>query len=153
MCAVCGTAPAAVVDHCHEHGYVRAPVCHSCNTHERPDHLYSNDIRVASRYIRLFDNHSVDWLRHWHRCPGCRTRTTLPLPHLAAWTAHTACRPLRPTHHDPRSSRGRKPCGAVTMPSSSTVAMSPRTARVLDRQPQHTPFLPDHYRRRLLPLR
>ncbi|MFH8559469.1 hypothetical protein [Streptomyces sp. NPDC017988] len=25
VCAVCRTAPAAVLDHCHEHGYVRAP--------------------------------------------------------------------------------------------------------------------------------
>ncbi|MFF4796681.1 endonuclease domain-containing protein, partial [Streptomyces sp. NPDC001276] len=85
-CAVCRTAPAAVLDHCHEHGYVRAPVCQSCNTQERPDHLYSNDIRVANRYTRLFDTDTDDWLRHWHRCPGCRARTTLPLPHLAAWT-------------------------------------------------------------------
>lgn len=109
-CAVCGAAPAAVLDHCHEHGYVRAPVCQSCNTQERPDHLYGNDIRVADRYTRLFDTDTVDWLRHWHRCPGCRARTTLPLPHLAAWTAHTACRPLRPTH---RGSRGRTPCGVL----------------------------------------
>ncbi|MGV9941377.1 endonuclease domain-containing protein [Streptomyces sp. NPDC003401] len=112
-CTVCRTAPAAVLDHCHEHGYVRAPVCHSCNTQERPDHLYSNDIRVAGRYTRLFDTRTADWLRHWHRCPGCRARTTLPLPHLAAWTAHTACRSLRPTHRDPTSSRGRTPCGAL----------------------------------------
>ncbi|MEJ8632015.1 endonuclease domain-containing protein [Streptomyces sp. MS2.AVA.5] len=110
VCAVCGTAPAAVLDHCHEHGYVRAPVCPSCNTLERPDHLYDNDIRVASRYRRLFDTDAVGWLRHWHRCPGCRTRTTLPLPHLAAWTAHTATRTLRPTHP---GSRGRKPCGVL----------------------------------------
>ncbi|MCP3757038.1 endonuclease domain-containing protein [Streptomyces sp. TBY4] len=109
-CAVCRTAPAAVLDHCHEHGYVRGPVCQSCNTLDRPDHLYSNDVRVADRYTRLFDTHTVDWLRHWHRCPGCRARTTLPLPHLAAWTAHTACRPLRPTH---RGSRGRTPCGVL----------------------------------------
>ncbi|MGW3691681.1 endonuclease domain-containing protein [Streptomyces sp. NPDC005125] len=112
-CAICRTAPAAVLDHCHEHGYVRAPVCHSCNTQERPDHLYSNDIRVANHYTRLFHTHTADWLHHWHRCPGCRTRTTLPLPHLAAWTAHIACRSLRPTHRDPRGSRGRKPCGAL----------------------------------------
>lgn len=112
-CAVCRTAPAAVLDHCHEHGYVRAPVCHSCNAQERPDHLYSNHIRVADHYRRLFHTHTAQWLRHWHRCPGCRARTTLPLPHLAAWTAHIACRPLRPTHRDPRSSRGRKPCGAL----------------------------------------
>ncbi|WP_329295725.1 endonuclease domain-containing protein [Streptomyces sp. NBC_01455] len=112
-CAVCRTVPAAVLDHCHEHGYVRAPVCHSCNTQERPDHLYSNDIRVAGHYTRLFDTHVVDWLRHWHRCPGCRARTTLPLAHLAAWTAYVACRSQRPTHRDARGSRGRKPCGAL----------------------------------------
>ncbi|KOG55287.1 recombinase [Streptomyces virginiae] len=110
VCAVCGTVPAAVLDHCHEHGYVRAPVCPSCNTLERPDHLYDNDIRVASRYQRLFDTAVAVWLRHWHRCPGCRTRTTLPLPHLAAWTAHTATRALRPTHPSPR---GRRPCGML----------------------------------------
>ncbi|MER5600954.1 endonuclease domain-containing protein [Streptomyces sp. NPDC002265] len=109
-CAVCRTAPAAVLDHCHEHGYVRAPLCQSCNTQERPDHLYSNDIRVANRYARLFGTDAVAWLHHWHRCPGCRARTTLPLPHLAAWTAHTACRSLRPTHP---ASRGRKPCGVL----------------------------------------
>ncbi|MFI9722953.1 endonuclease domain-containing protein [Streptomyces sp. NPDC052396] len=109
-CAVCRTAPATVLDHCHEHGYVRAPVCHSCNTQERPDHLYSNDIRVASHYRHLFHTHTDHWLRHWHRCPGCRARTTLPLPHLAAWTAYIACRSLRPTH---RASRGREPCGVL----------------------------------------
>ncbi|MZE54181.1 recombinase, partial [Streptomyces sp. SID5770] len=78
ICAVCRTSPATVLDHCHEHGYVRAPVCHSCNTLERPDHLYRNDIRVAGRYTRLFDTDAAAWLRHWHRCPGCRARTTLP---------------------------------------------------------------------------
>ncbi|MEW1914319.1 endonuclease domain-containing protein [Kitasatospora sp. NPDC085895] len=112
-CAVCNAAPAAVLDHCHEHGYVRAPVCQSCNTQERPDHLYPNDVRVAGRYTRLFDTDAPTWLRHWHRCPGCRARTTLPLPHLAAWTAHTACRPLRPTHRDPRRASGRTPCGVL----------------------------------------
>ncbi|MFE5550000.1 endonuclease domain-containing protein [Streptomyces sp. NPDC056534] len=111
-CAVCHTAPATVLDHCHEHGYVRAPVCHSCNTLERPDHLYSNTIRIAGRYTRLFDTDTADWLPHWHHCPGCRARTNLPLPHLAAWTAHTACRSLRPTHR-PRGSRGRTPCGML----------------------------------------
>ncbi|GGR66747.1 hypothetical protein GCM10010269_01840 [Streptomyces humidus] len=110
VCAVCRSGPAAVLDHCHEHGYVRAPVCQSCNTLERPDHLYSNDIRVANRYTRLFHTDTEDWLTHWHRCSGCRARTTLPLPHLAAWTAHTACRSLRPTH---RASRGREPCGVL----------------------------------------
>ncbi|MFD5514230.1 endonuclease domain-containing protein [Streptomyces sp. NPDC127051] len=110
VCAVCRTAAAAVLDHCHEHGYVRAPVCTSCNILERPDHLYRNDIRVAGRYMRLFGTGAAGWLGHWHRCPGCRTRSVLPLPHLAAWTAHTASRTLRPTH---REGRTRKPCGVL----------------------------------------
>ncbi|MGW8954778.1 endonuclease domain-containing protein [Streptomyces sp. NPDC055709] len=110
-CAVCRAAPAVVLDHCHEHGYVRAPVCQSCNTQERPDHLYRNDIRVADHYRRLFQTHTADWLQHWHRCSGCRARTVLPLPHLAAWTAYIHCRSLRPTHRGPRG--GRAPCGVL----------------------------------------
>nr|WP_237297345.1 endonuclease domain-containing protein [Streptomyces sp. 3211] len=47
MCAVCVTASAAVLDHCHEHGYIRAPVCLSCNTRERPDHLYTKTTSVS----------------------------------------------------------------------------------------------------------
>ncbi|MEN3585324.1 endonuclease domain-containing protein [Streptomyces sp. ZYX-F-203] len=110
LCGVCGETPATVLDHCHEHGYVRAPVCQSCNTRERPDHLYATDVRVAGRYTRLFGSDAEVWLRHWHRCTGCRARTVLPLPHLAAWTAFVDCRPLRPTHRAPR---GREPCGAL----------------------------------------
>ncbi|MFD0507477.1 endonuclease domain-containing protein [Streptomyces chiangmaiensis] len=131
-CAVCRGAPAAVLDHCHEHGYVRAPVCQSCNTLERPDHLYSNDIRVANRYTRLFHTDSDDWLRHWHRCPGCRARTTLPLPHLAAWTAHIACRSLRPTHRAPAGARPAVSCAcpgrAVRTRPVPACSLSPSTA-------------------------
>ena len=112
-CAVCQEAPACVIDHCHEHGYVRAPVCQRCNTRERPNYLYPNDIYVTSRYTALFRTNAQDWLRHWHRCPGCRTRTTLPLPHLAALTALLVGEPLRPTHRDPHSSRSRTPCGEL----------------------------------------
>lgn len=131
-CAVCRGAPAAVLDHCHEHGYVRAPVCQSCNTLERPDHLYSNDIRVANRYTRLFHTDTDDWLHHWHRCPGCRARTTLPLPHLAAWTAHIACRSLRPTHRAPAGARRAVSCAcpgpAVRTRPVPACLLSPSTA-------------------------
>ncbi|MFD0430660.1 endonuclease domain-containing protein [Streptomyces zhihengii] len=123
LCAVCREAPATVLDHCHEHGYVRAPVCQSCNTRERPDHLYADDVRVANRYTRLFGTGAGDWLRHWHRCTGCRARTVLPLPHLAAWTAFIACRSLRPTH---RASRGREPCGDLRV-SWTGSQKTPRT--------------------------
>lgn len=32
MCASCLTEPATVWDHCHTHGWVRAPLCNKCNT-------------------------------------------------------------------------------------------------------------------------
>ncbi|SCD43437.1 endonuclease domain-containing protein [Streptomyces sp. SA3_actG] len=32
MCAGCLTTPASVWDHCHTHGFVRAPLCNPCNT-------------------------------------------------------------------------------------------------------------------------
>jgi hypothetical protein len=32
MCAGCLTVQARVWDHCHRHGYVRAPLCNTCNT-------------------------------------------------------------------------------------------------------------------------
>jgi hypothetical protein len=32
MCAACLTARASVWDHCHVHGFVRAPLCNGCNT-------------------------------------------------------------------------------------------------------------------------
>ncbi|MGW0778833.1 endonuclease domain-containing protein [Streptomyces sp. NPDC002835] len=35
LCAMCDPArPAAVWDHCHEHGLIRGPLCGSCNTME-----------------------------------------------------------------------------------------------------------------------
>lgn len=120
MCAVCQNVPASVLDHCHEHGYVRAPVCPSCNTRERPNYLYRDDVHVTARYEDLFHAHAKDWLGHWHRCPGCRARTALPLPHLAALTALLAGEPLRPTHRDPHSSRNRKPCGELRASWSGT---------------------------------
>lgn len=42
MCAGCMSARACVWDHCHTHGFVRAPLCHTCNTRQwrgwRPAH-------------------------------------------------------------------------------------------------------------------
>jgi hypothetical protein len=32
MCAACLTQRARVWDHCHAHGFVRAPLCNACNT-------------------------------------------------------------------------------------------------------------------------
>jgi hypothetical protein len=34
ICASCATEQARVWDHCHRHGYVRAPLCNPCNTRD-----------------------------------------------------------------------------------------------------------------------
>jgi hypothetical protein len=63
LCSLCHESRAFVWDHCHEHGYVRGPVCSSCNT---------------------FEGKGVDFLRrdgsvrHLLECRGCREARTLP---------------------------------------------------------------------------
>ncbi|MFE0336006.1 endonuclease domain-containing protein [Streptomyces sp. NPDC058955] len=34
LCRMCAETRASVWDHCHDHGYVRGPLCASCNTYE-----------------------------------------------------------------------------------------------------------------------
>ncbi|MGW0629243.1 endonuclease domain-containing protein [Streptomyces sp. NPDC002758] len=63
LCCLCRASRASIWDHCHDHGYVRGPVCASCNT---------------------FEGNGVDFLRrdgsvqHLLECRGCRERRTLP---------------------------------------------------------------------------
>ncbi|MFD7451813.1 endonuclease domain-containing protein [Kitasatospora sp. NPDC059827] len=78
LCAVCGLRQAVVWDHCHEpsHGYVRGPVCASCNQAERSWH---------GIWRAFWDNGPA--VRHLLECNGCRTSTTLPLRHLSALAA------------------------------------------------------------------
>ncbi|WP_313896198.1 endonuclease domain-containing protein [Streptomyces sp. YIM 98790] len=85
LCCLCCASRASVWDHCHEHGYVRGPVCASCNT---------------------FEGKGVDFLRrygsvqHLLECRGCRETGTLPnrfhvdvvLGHLGDVERHGRCR-------------------------------------------------------------
>jgi hypothetical protein len=61
---------AMYIDHCHDHGYVRGPLCGGCNVSERPT-------------FYLYDVRDPKWIRHWRRCVACQERDTLPLLHLA----------------------------------------------------------------------
>ncbi|MEV7568764.1 endonuclease domain-containing protein [Streptomyces tanashiensis] len=75
LCTLCDPPrPAAVWDHCHDHGLIRGPLCAGCNTME---------------------GHGKDFLTlqgstaHLLRCALCRTRRTLPTNHrLAALRRH-----------------------------------------------------------------
>lgn len=131
-CAVCRTAPAAVLDHCHEHGYVRAPVCHSCNTQERPDHLYSNDIRVVSPL-------------HASSTPTPPTGSLTGTDALAAEPAPRC--PCRTSPHGPPTQPA-VPCARPTAPPRAQTVRS--AARVLDGQPERARVLSAHRRRRPL---
>ncbi|MFJ4790833.1 endonuclease domain-containing protein [Streptomyces sp. NPDC088794] len=86
LCCLCRESRAFTWDHCHEHGFVRGPVCASCNT---------------------FEGKGVPFLRrdgsveHLLACRGCREASTLPrrfhldvaLAHLEADKGHGHCRP------------------------------------------------------------
>ncbi|MFJ2008002.1 endonuclease domain-containing protein [Streptomyces chartreusis] len=85
LCRLCRGSRASIWDHCHEHGYVRGPVCASCNT---------------------FEGKGVAFLRrdgsvqHLLECSGCREARTLPhrfhlavlLDHLKEVERHGRCR-------------------------------------------------------------
>ncbi|WP_055588662.1 endonuclease domain-containing protein [Streptacidiphilus griseoplanus] len=68
-CCLCGTTRAAVWDHCHDHGYVRGPLCASCN---------------ASEWAHTLREEQGPWLNrangiaHLLRCAGCSTAKMLP---------------------------------------------------------------------------
>jgi hypothetical protein len=47
MCTSCLTRAATVWDHCHVHGYVRAPLCQQCNTRHWPGWHESSGLLLA----------------------------------------------------------------------------------------------------------
>lgn len=93
LCCLCHESRAFIWDHCHEHGFVRGPVCANCNT---------------------FEGKGVAFLRregsvqHLLECRGCREALTLPrrfhldvvLNHLENAERHGRCR------RRPHASRG-----------------------------------------------
>lgn len=53
-------------DHCHEHGFIRGPVCASCNTYEGGGYQFTN--RPGA-------------LQHLLQCDGCRREGVVPPRH------------------------------------------------------------------------
>lgn len=69
MCAACATARAQVWDHCHSHGYVRAPLCSPCNTRHwrgwRPEYGRAPRSRnVDTTYYRWCPRRGDEWEVH-----------------------------------------------------------------------------------------
>lgn len=60
-CVVCA-AQAVAWDHCHDHGYIRGPLCGACNRHD-------GVVRASSRPP----------LEHLWRCPTCRAGRSIPV--------------------------------------------------------------------------
>ncbi|MFE2053796.1 endonuclease domain-containing protein [Streptomyces sp. NPDC059459] len=65
LCRLCKESPAAAWDHCHEHGYVRGPLCGSCMTREGTGLPY-HFLRLEGAALHLLE------------CGGRREQRTLP---------------------------------------------------------------------------
>ncbi|MER6394079.1 endonuclease domain-containing protein [Streptomyces sp. NPDC001523] len=76
LCRFCKESPASAWDHCHGHGYVRGPLCGSCNTRE--------GMGIAYYFLQLEGG-----ALHLLECRGCLEQRTLPPRfHLAVVRAH-----------------------------------------------------------------
>ncbi|MCX4657442.1 endonuclease domain-containing protein [Streptomyces microflavus] len=87
LCRLCKKRQATVWDHCHEHGYVRAPLCGSCNNRECKS--------MPHDFLQMDGA-----LRHLLECVGCLDQRTLPprfrldvvRAHLEETERHGRCR-------------------------------------------------------------
>jgi hypothetical protein len=73
MCASCLSARASVWDHCHTHGFVRAPLCSTCNTRHwsgwRPQHGRTTPSRnVDTSYYQACPHYADTWQQQVHPC-------------------------------------------------------------------------------------
>ncbi|MFD5079551.1 endonuclease domain-containing protein [Streptomyces sp. NPDC058371] len=66
LCRLCAEIRAAAWDHCHDHGFLRGPLCGSCNTFEGKSHP------------RNFLEDREGAALHLLECRGCLDRRTLP---------------------------------------------------------------------------
>lgn len=74
LCSLCRGSRAGVWDHCHDHGFVRGPLCGSCNSAE------------GNGTAQLFLEREGALL-HLLECLGCRERRTLPFRYHAEYAA------------------------------------------------------------------
>jgi hypothetical protein len=81
-------------DHCHAHGFVRGPVCASCNTYEGGGY----------RFI-----HRPGAVRHLLLCDGCRRDRTVPPRHQPDIVLQT----FVPDPHGPCAKRPHSAWGAI----------------------------------------
>ncbi|MER7109452.1 endonuclease domain-containing protein [Streptomyces sp. NPDC000229] len=87
LCRLCGESRASVWDHCHEHGFVRGPLCASCNTFEGKGVPY-HFLQQQGAALHLLE------------CSGCLQQRTLPRrfgigvvrAHLEDTERHGRCR-------------------------------------------------------------
>ncbi|WP_043271977.1 endonuclease domain-containing protein [Streptomyces sp. CT34] len=85
LCRLCAQSRAFTWDHCHDHGYVRGPLCASCNTFE------GKGVRFLLREGSVL---------HLLECRGCLEQKTLPRrfriavirEHVEATERHGRCR-------------------------------------------------------------
>ncbi|GHA71143.1 hypothetical protein GCM10010372_82730 [Streptomyces tauricus] len=66
LCRLCAETRASVWDHCHDHGFLRGPLCGSCNTFEGKSSPHS------------FLEGKEGAVLHLLECRGCLERRTLP---------------------------------------------------------------------------
>ncbi|MFD5378322.1 endonuclease domain-containing protein [Streptomyces griseoincarnatus] len=66
LCRLCAETRAAAWDHCHDHGYLRGPLCGSCNTFE------------GKSFPGAFLERQEGAVLHLLECRGCLVRRTLP---------------------------------------------------------------------------
>jgi hypothetical protein len=91
LCCLCNRARATAWDHCHDHGFLRGPLCASCNVSE-----WVYDMGAERRQPWLA---RPGGLAHLLECAGCRTSLTLPVRyqagliarHLAKTERHGRC--------------------------------------------------------------
>lgn len=87
LCRLCKESQASAWDHCHEHGFVRGPLCGSCNTGEGSGHPY---------FFLKRDGGTL----HLLECRACLEERTLPSrysryvvrEHLMRTERHGRCR-------------------------------------------------------------
>ncbi|MEE1797276.1 endonuclease domain-containing protein [Streptomyces sp. JV176] len=88
LCRLCRNTRAIGWDHCHDHGFVRGPLCAQCNTCE------------GSSRSRSFLRDREGAAQHLLECRGCRDQRTLPrryhpavaAEHLESTERHGRCR-------------------------------------------------------------
>ncbi|MGW7473877.1 endonuclease domain-containing protein [Streptomyces cyaneofuscatus] len=95
LCRLCPSPRQAMYwDHCHAHGFVRGPVCASCNTYEGGGY----------RFI-----HRPGAVRHLLLCDGCRRDRTVPPRHQPDIVLQT----FVPDPHGPCATQSHSAWGAV----------------------------------------